>query len=282
MPRGRGAGDALALTYSVVNHIRWRRFVLALLFLAPACHGRDAAGAGGGTLIVSSGADAETLFPPLAVGSQGRAVTELLYDKLADIGPALNTLGDAGFVPRLAQRWEWSSDSLTITFHLDPRARWHDGRAVTSRDVQYAFRVWTDSAVGAAQRSSLATIDSIATPDSLTARVHFRERTAEQFYSLVYTLIPLPAHRLAALPDSALSDAPEMRAPVGNGPFTFVSWTAACADCACCRSSPVNRTHCATSWFCALYVPCTWHNKPGISAAIDISFLRDLKAPSSC
>lgn len=225
MPRGRGAGDAVALTYSAVNLIRSRRLAIVLLCLAPACRGRDAAGSAGGTLIVSAGADAETLFPPLAVGSQGRAVIELLYDKLADIGPSLNTLGDAGFVPRLAQRWEWSPDSLTITFHLDPRARWHDGRAVTARDVQYAFRVWMDSAVGAAQRSSLATIDSIATPDSLTARVHFRERTPEQFYSLVYTLIPLPAHRLAALPDSALSDAPEMRAPVGSGPFTFVSWT---------------------------------------------------------
>lgn len=225
MPRGRGAGDAVALTYSVVNLLFARRLVLVLLSLAPACRGRDAAGAVGGTLIVSAGADAETLFPPLAVGSQGRAVIELIYDKLADIGPALNTMGDAGFVPRLAQRWEWSPDSLTITFHLDPRARWHDGRAITARDVQYAFRVWTDSAVGSAQRSTLATVDSIATPDSLTARVHFRVRTPEQFYALVYTLIPLPAHRLAAFPDSALHDAPEMRAPVGSGPFRFVSWT---------------------------------------------------------
>lgn len=226
MPAGRGADDALTLTYPPVNSIPLRFLILALLCLAPACRGRDAAGgAAGGTLIVSAGADAETLFPPLAVGNQGRAVTELIYDKLADIGPALNTIGDAGFVPRLAQRWEWSPDSMTITFHLDPRARWHDGRAVTARDVQYAFRVWTDSAVGAAQRSSLATVDSIATPDSLTARVYYRVRTPEQFYALVYTLIPLPAHRLASLPNAALLDAPELRAPVGSGPFKFVSWT---------------------------------------------------------
>ena len=71
MPRGRGAGDAVALTYSAVNLIRSRRLALALLCLAPACRGRDAAGSAGGTLIVSAGADAETLFPPLAVGSQG-------------------------------------------------------------------------------------------------------------------------------------------------------------------------------------------------------------------
>ena len=82
----------------------------------------------GGILVVSAGADAETLFPPLVAGTQGRVVTELLYDKLADVGPALNTFGDVGFVPKLARSWEWSRDSLTITFHLDPRARWHDGQ----------------------------------------------------------------------------------------------------------------------------------------------------------
>lgn len=203
--------------------LRICRLALALSCLT-ACGGRDA-GPTGGILVVSAGADAETLFPPLAVGNQGRAVTELIYDKLADIGPGLNTIGDAGFEPRLARSWEWSADSLTITFHLDPRARWHDGQAVTAGDVQYAFRVWTDSAVGAVQRSALATVDSIAAPDALTARVHFRERTPEQFYVLVYTLIPLPAHRLASLADTALHDAPQVRTPVGSGPFRFVSWT---------------------------------------------------------
>jgi peptide/nickel transport system substrate-binding protein len=191
---------------------------------AVGCRSRDL-GPSGGVLVVSAGADAETLFPPLAVGSQGRAVTELLYDKLADIGPSLNTIGDAGFVPKLAKSWEWSADSLTITFHLDERARWHDGRPVTAADVQYAFRVWTDSAVGAVQRVALASVDTIAAPDPRTARVHFRERTPEQFYAFVYTLIPLPAHRLAAIADTALHDAPEVRAPVGSGPFRFVSWT---------------------------------------------------------
>lgn len=188
------------------------------------CRGTDAAPTGG-ILVVTAGADAETLFPPLAVDNQSRAVTELVYDKLADIGPGLNTVGDVGFVPKLAKSWEWSADSLTITFHLDPNARWHDGRPVTSADVQFAVRIWSDSAVGAASRIEFASVDSVAAPDALTARVHFRERSPEQFYAFVYNLIPLPAHRLAALADTALHDAAEVRAPVGSGPFRFVSWT---------------------------------------------------------
>ena len=176
-------------------------------------------------MVVSSGADAETLFPPLAGTNQGLAATGLLFDKLAEIGPAMNTLGDAGFEPRLAKSWEWSRDSLTITFHLDPAARWHDGQPVTAHDVQYAFRVWNDTLVGASSRASLSIVDSIAAPDAHTARVHFRTRSPEQFYSLVYTLVPLPAHRLEAIPDTALAQSPLVRTPVGSGPFRFVSWT---------------------------------------------------------
>ncbi len=224
MPRGRGADDGVPITFPTVTSLPARRTLLVLTCLVGACRDRDA-GSAGGTLVVSAGADAETLFPPLAIGNQGRAVTELIYDKLADIGPGLNTIGDAGFVPRLAKSWTWSADSLQITFHLDPAARWHDGRAVTARDVQYAFRVWTDSSVGAAQRSWFSGVDSVAAADSLTARVYFKQRSPEQFYSFVYLLIPLPAHRLAPIADTALHDAPEIRAPVGSGPFKFVSWT---------------------------------------------------------
>ncbi len=38
--------------------------------------------------------------------------------------------------PALALRWEVSSDQLAWTFHLDPRARWHDGRPVAASDMR--------------------------------------------------------------------------------------------------------------------------------------------------
>ncbi|HYH20945.1 MAG TPA: extracellular solute-binding protein [Azospirillum sp.] len=41
----------------------------------------------------------------------------------------------------LAQRVEVPDDRTWITFHLDPRARWHDGTAVTAEDVLFSFDV---------------------------------------------------------------------------------------------------------------------------------------------
>jgi oligopeptide transport system substrate-binding protein len=38
--------------------------------------------------------------------------------------------------PALAERWETNADQSVWTFHLDPRARWHDGRPVVAADMR--------------------------------------------------------------------------------------------------------------------------------------------------
>ena len=96
-----------------------------------------------------SPAEPGTLLPPLVgLSISDRQVTDLLYDRLAEIGDDLNTVGDKGFKPQLAERWEWAPDSLSIVFHLDPRARWHDGVPVRASDVRYSFALIKDPALG--------------------------------------------------------------------------------------------------------------------------------------
>ena len=172
--------------------------VLGAAALLAGCGGRDgASSSGGGTVIIGTGQDPQTLFPPNADNVQARAVIEQIFDRLADRGASLNTVGDAGFVPRLARSWEWSPDSLRVTFHLDPLARWQDGRAVSADDVRFAFAVFTDTLVGARQGRDLrAAVDSISVGDSLTCTAWFRQRSPERFDALVTSLTPLPAHLL--------------------------------------------------------------------------------------
>ena len=197
--------------------------VLAVALLA-GCQGSERTG-GGGTVIIGTAQDPHTLFPPNADNIQARAVTELIFQRLADLGPTLSTIGDAGFVPRLAQRWEWSPDSLSVTFHLDPHSRWEDSVPVTARDVQFAFAVYADPVVGARQRGDLLEVlDSISVVDSLTCIAWFRQRSPEQFYTLVTGLTPLPAHLLGTVPHDSLSTHAFARAPIGNGPFHLVRW----------------------------------------------------------
>jgi microcin C transport system substrate-binding protein len=41
----------------------------------------------------------------------------------------------------LADKWEISADSMTFTFHIDPRAKWSDGKSITAEDVQFYYDV---------------------------------------------------------------------------------------------------------------------------------------------
>src|SRR5687768_8954052 len=154
----------------------------------------------GGTLVIATPGEVDILLPPLVASLQGAQITSQLFDRLAEIGDSLNTVNDVGFAPRLATRWEWASDSLSVRFAIDPRARWHDGRPVRAEDVQFSFDVYTDPATGASSAPLLAGVDSISTPDSLTAVAHYSARSPEQFFNLVYNLYVLPKHLLGSVP----------------------------------------------------------------------------------
>lgn len=178
----------------------------------------------GGTLVVSTGADAVTFIPMYSDDIMSRSVVTLTYDKLAEIGHSLNTVGDRDFEPRLARRWEWSDDSLRITFHLDPRARWHDGRPVTARDVVLGWDITRDPRVGSSAGPLIADIDSVTAADSLTAVVWFKRRAPEQFYEMVYQVFPMPAHILGGADRAQLRAHPLATQPVGSGPYRLRRW----------------------------------------------------------
>lgn len=178
----------------------------------------------GGTLVIATGADAETLLPPFAIGMTARQVTDLVFETLAETGDAMNTIGDAGFRPQLAQRWTWARDSLSITFRLDARARWHDGAPVTAEDVRFTFGVYRDPAVGTSKVGDMAAIDSVTTPDAGAAVFWFARRSPEQFYVAAATMRILPAHLLRGIPAAELRTSAFARRPVGTGRFRFAHW----------------------------------------------------------
>lgn len=181
-------------------------------------------GPAGGTVVIAVAADVDALIPPLVSSIQGRQVADQIFDRLADIGDSLNTTGDYGFRPRLAERWTWSPDSLSITFSLNPLARWHDGRPVTSRDVQFTHQLFQDPDVAAPMAALLSNIDSVSTPDSLTAVFWFKARSPRQFFDAVYNVHIVPEHLLGSAPRGQLRATPFARSPVGSGRFRFARW----------------------------------------------------------
>lgn len=199
---------------------------LALLTSVVACSeaGHTAAGAGRGTVVISTAADADHLFPPLVTTTLGKVISQQIFEPLASIGDSLNVIGDEGFEPRLADSWDWSPDSLSIAFHLDPRARWHDGVPVRAHDVLFTYRLYVDPALGAPSADIFADMDSVTVRDSLTPVVWFRQRSPQQFYIAATEMEIVPEHVYGKVPVAALASSDMLRHPVGSGRFKFSRW----------------------------------------------------------
>jgi peptide/nickel transport system substrate-binding protein len=204
-----------------------RRALVLGLGLAAACRGdthRTPTGETGGTVIVAAPAEPSTLLPPLAGSTPEISVVAQIFDRLAEIGDSLNTVGDAGFKPRLARKWSWARDSLSIAFSLDPQAKWHDGKPVRAADVKFTFDLYVDPATASPTAPLLANIDSVSTPDSVTAVFWYKRRTPQQFFDAAYQMWILPQHMLRATPRNQLVASPFGRRPIGSGRFRFEKW----------------------------------------------------------
>ncbi len=198
--------------------------VAAAIAVLTACGRRaECTGEYCGTLVIAGLGEPDILLPPASDDAHADAVDDQLYVKLADLGASGNTFGDVGFVPELAERWEWDNPR-TITFHLNPNARWHDGRPVRAEDVAFSFDVNTDSIVNSRARASLTKVRRVTTRDSLTVVFHFSEAYPEMFYDAVHHMRILPAHLLRTVPRDQFRTATFGRVPVGAGCYRFVAW----------------------------------------------------------
>jgi peptide/nickel transport system substrate-binding protein len=174
----------------------------------------------GGTIVIAiPGTGSTPMIPPYANDLAARIVTDNVYERLAEIGPEMNTVGDQGFTPRLARSWQWAADSMSIAFSIDPRARFHDGRPVRAADVRFTVELLKDTAAPTLYTPILANVDSVAVRDSLTAVAWYKRRLPEQFYQIAHQVHVLPEHLLKDIPRKQLATSPAAQQPVGTGRF---------------------------------------------------------------
>jgi peptide/nickel transport system substrate-binding protein len=203
-----------------------KRARLLCIVLLCGCAGAESSPvkSAGGTLVISTGGDPDILVPALLSAVQAAQISDMIYERLADIGDSLNTVNDIGFTPRLADRWTWSQDSLSIAFHVNPGAKWHDGVPVRSGDVRFTFESNTDSTLGSGVKALIPNIDSVTTADSATAVFWFHARNPQQFYDATYQLPIMPEHIWKGIARSAWRGSEPAKHPIGSGQYRFVRW----------------------------------------------------------
>lgn len=139
--------------------------------------------------------------------------TNEIYDTLV----RLNT--DNEFVPSIAESWDFTDDT-TVTFHIRKDVKFQDGSALTAEDCAYSImREKESSKVG----HLVKMIDSVDVDDEYTFTVHMNEPSSALISSLSHPgssiLSKAYTEKLEA-DGKALTDA-----PMGSGPYSFVSWT---------------------------------------------------------
>ena len=206
-----------------------RRAFLALLGALPlAACGRpesvsesdaaEGAPAYGDTLVEASIGDISGLIPNITSDSASHEVGGLIYSNLVRTDKALRPEGE------LAEGWDISQDEMTLTFHVRPGVKWHDGEDVTAEDVDFTYRYMIDPKTPTAYAESFRQVRTAEVVDRYTYRVTYEKPYAPALIS--WGLWILPRHILEPVWKAGvdLRTTRQNRFPVGSGPYRFGEW----------------------------------------------------------
>jgi peptide/nickel transport system substrate-binding protein len=127
---------------------------------------------------------------------------------------------DKSMAPSLAESWSASPDGLVYEFVLRQGARFHNGEPVTADDVKFSFERYR----GISAQMLKERVAVIETPEA--RRIRFRlKQPWPDFLSFYGTLATgagwvVPRHYVEHVGEDGFK-----KAPVGAGPYRFVSFT---------------------------------------------------------
>src|SRR5215211_1930084 len=208
-------------TPTSIRQIR-RRLLPCLLLATAACAvGGEPSGTG---LTYYEGADPASLDPALSNDVQSGEVVTLLFDNLVQFDT------EAQLRPGLATRWESDSTGAVYTFHLRTGATFHDGRPIRAGDVRASILRALDPHSKGGRQWPLFPIKGAR--EYATGKASRVEGLAVQDDSTVVFTLTEPLNifpKFLAMPVAAVVPTPPPpgfeQAPVGSGPWRFVSWS---------------------------------------------------------
>ena len=147
------------------------------------------------------------LDPRVGMDAQSERINALLFDSL------LSRDEHFDLRPCLAERWELSGP-LTYVFHLRRDVRFHDGRPLRARDVQWTIDSILNGAVRTPKAGAYRFVERVEAPGDFTVVLRLKEPDAELLWNL-------SGPALGIVPYGSGADFG--RHPIGSGPFRLVS-----------------------------------------------------------
>lgn len=206
--------------------------VLPFLRYLPSAHGADRTE----TLVVVSGNSINSLdLHRKGTNRPSYQVTVNIYDRLVRFG--VKTLPDGSMSydstviePEIAESWVISDDRKSITFKLNPKAKFWDGSPVTAEDVKWSFdRAVSLGGFPAVQMKagSMTSPDQFVVVDSSTFRVDIPVASKLTLPDLA---VPIPfiinskIAKAQATADDPWATEYLHKSPAGSGPYKISRW----------------------------------------------------------
>ncbi len=158
---------------------------------------------------IALGSEPTTLDPQVREDGSERAVNDNIYETVMTRTP------DGTLQPGLAAEMPKLVDPTTWELKLRPGIRFHDGTPLDAAAVAYSIERVIDPKFKSEQASFFSTITGASKVDDLTVRIRTSGPDPIMLARLYWLKIVSPAH--------AASDRIGT-APVGTGPYRFVSW----------------------------------------------------------
>ncbi|MEO8137990.1 MAG: extracellular solute-binding protein, partial [Betaproteobacteria bacterium] len=173
----------------------------------------------GGTLYLSN-PDRRTSFDkfnPFTIKGQAPAgVMIFMFETLAVVGAD----EPATIYGLLAEDIMVAPDKSSVTFRINPKARFNNGEPVTAEDVKYSYDALTSKFADPIRRTRLAGTQAAIVVDPMTIRFDLKERSADSIINLG-TRLPIFSRKWGPGPDGTPKQFDQIinEYPVTSGPY---------------------------------------------------------------
>ena len=120
---------------------------------------------------------------------------------------------------QLAVQMQMPADRSWVVFELHPKARWHDGKPVTSADVVFSFETLVAAGIPF-YRSFYADVDTVVALDQRRVKFSFRKGTNREMPLIIGQLRVLPKHYWQ---DRDFAET-TLEPPLGSGPYKIAEF----------------------------------------------------------
>jgi peptide/nickel transport system substrate-binding protein len=128
-----------------------------------------------------------------------------------------------GFVPALAQAWEYIDEDNSYVFHLRDDVTWHDGEAFTADDVAFTVEYVKNNPDPFVTLTGPSGVSDTEVVDEYTIKMYLEQPYAPFLNDVAGSLQMLPQHVWEDVDDPYSFDGPE--AVIGTGPYTLADYS---------------------------------------------------------